>query len=301
MADVHLLGNIRPRVVDDHTLPMSRERHAEPRVARRGRERLLQKRRAQREIDETGAGDLHTLANIGEGGRGHDGFGHLPWRALQRFRQTHRKIGLEVGPLGAAHHGDERGVLGAEGGGHGASQGRRQSGSRIVLCGHGRVVYGAMEMLLEELAATLPDARETVRIVMRLFAALLAGGIIGFQREVSGKAAGLRTHMLVCMGSALFVLAGIEMGMEQDAMSRVVQGLATGIGFLGAGAILKLEDSHEIKGLTTAAGIWMTAALGVTIGLGHLGSAAIGTLFAWIVLAVLIRLDRAVDGSANSA
>jgi putative Mg2+ transporter-C (MgtC) family protein len=158
-----------------------------------------------------------------------------------------------------------------------------------------------MSMILEELGASLPDAPEVVRIVMRLLAALVAGGIIGFQREAAGKAAGLRTHMLVCMGTTLFVLAAAEAGMEHDAMSRVVQGLATGIGFLGAGAILKLESSREIKGLTTAAGIWMTAALGVAIGLGHLGTAAIATAFAWTVLAVLIALDKRIGGSANSA
>jgi putative Mg2+ transporter-C (MgtC) family protein len=158
-----------------------------------------------------------------------------------------------------------------------------------------------MSMILEELATSLPDAPEVVRIVMRLLAALVAGGIIGFQREAAGKAAGLRTHMLVCMGTTLFVLAAAEAGMEHDAMSRVVQGLATGIGFLGAGAILKLESSREIKGLTTAAGIWMTAALGVAIGLGHLGTAAIATAFAWTVLAVLIALDKRIGGSANSA
>jgi putative Mg2+ transporter-C (MgtC) family protein len=158
-----------------------------------------------------------------------------------------------------------------------------------------------MSMILEELAASLPDAPEVVRIVMRLLAALVAGGIIGFQREAAGKAAGLRTHMLGCMGTTLFVLAAAEAGMEHDAMSRVVQGLATGIGFLGAGAILKLESSREIKGLTTAAGIWMTAALGVAIGLGHLGTAAIATAFAWTVLAVLIALDKRIGGSANSA
>jgi putative Mg2+ transporter-C (MgtC) family protein len=158
-----------------------------------------------------------------------------------------------------------------------------------------------MSMILEELGASLPDAPEVVRIVMRLLAALVAGGIIGFQREAAGKAAGLRTHMLVCMGTTLFVLAAAEAGMEHDAMSRVVQGLATGIGFLGAGAILKLESSREIIGLTTAAGIWMTAALGVAIGLGHLGTAAIATAFAWTVLAVLIALDKRIGGSANSA
>jgi putative Mg2+ transporter-C (MgtC) family protein len=158
-----------------------------------------------------------------------------------------------------------------------------------------------MSMILEELAASLPDAPEVVRIVMRLLAALVAGGIIGFQREAAGKAAGLRTHMLVCMGTTLFVLAAAEAGMEHDAMSRVVQGLATGIGFLGAGAILKLESSREINGLTTAAGIWMTAALGGAIGWGHLGTAAIATAFAWTVLAVLIALDKRIGGSANSA
>jgi len=158
-----------------------------------------------------------------------------------------------------------------------------------------------MDTILEELAASLPDARETVRVVVRLLAAMLVGGIIGLQRESSGKAAGLRTHILVCMGTALFVLAAAGIDMQQDAMSRVVQGLATGIGFLGAGAILRLESSRRIQGLTTAAGIWMTAALGVAIGLGQLGTAAIGTIFAWVVLALLIKLDKRIDESVNSA
>ena len=154
-----------------------------------------------------------------------------------------------------------------------------------------------MNMILDELSASLPDAQATVRVVVRLVAALLAGGIIGLQREVSGKAAGLRTHMLVCAGTTLFVLAALDTGMEQDAMSRVIQGLVTGIGFLGAGAILKVESSSQIKGLTTAAGIWMTAALGIAIGVGQLGTAAIGTVFAWFVLAILIKLDKRLDGS----
>jgi putative Mg2+ transporter-C (MgtC) family protein len=155
-----------------------------------------------------------------------------------------------------------------------------------------------MSMIFDELAASLPNAQETVRVVLRLVAALLVGGIIGLQREVSGKAAGLRTHMLVCAGTTLFVLAALGAGMQQDAMSRVIQGLVTGIGFLGAGAILKVESSHQIKGLTTAAGIWMTAALGVAIGVGQLGTAAIGTVFAWLVLAVLIKLDKRLDSSS---
>jgi putative Mg2+ transporter-C (MgtC) family protein len=154
-----------------------------------------------------------------------------------------------------------------------------------------------MNPILAELTASLPNAEETIRVVIRLLAALLAGGIIGLQREASGKAAGLRTHILVCVGTTLLVVAAVDAGMQQDAMSRVIQGLVTGIGFLGAGAILKVESSHQIKGLTTAAGIWMTAALGVAIGLGQLGTAAIGTVLAWFVLAVLIGIDRRVGGS----
>ena len=153
-----------------------------------------------------------------------------------------------------------------------------------------------MEILLDELSASLPDAHEAVRVAVRLLAAMLAGGVIGLQREVSGKAAGLRTHILVCAGTALFVLSAVNIGMQQDALSRVIQGLVTGIGFLGAGAILKVESSHQIKGLTTAAGIWMTAAIGVAIGLGRLGTAAIGTGLAWFVLAILIKLDKRIDG-----
>jgi putative Mg2+ transporter-C (MgtC) family protein len=158
-----------------------------------------------------------------------------------------------------------------------------------------------MDLILDELAASLPDARQAVRVAIRLLAALVVGAIIGYQRERAGKAAGLRTHMLVSMGTAMFVLAAAENGMEQDALSRVVQGLATGIGFLGAGAILKLESERRIRGLTTAAGIWMTAALGVAIGLGHLGTAVVGALFAWIVLAFLIRLEKHIEGSSTQA
>ena len=158
-----------------------------------------------------------------------------------------------------------------------------------------------MDLILDELRQSFPDAREAVRVVIRLLAALLAGAIIGMQRERTGKAAGLRTHMLVCLGTALFVIAGEEVGMQQDAMSRVIQGLATGIGFLGAGAIIKMESSREIRGLTTAAGIWMTAAIGVAVGLGHLGTAALGVLFAWVVLAVVIKLEPRIDGSDNRA
>ncbi len=86
--------------------------------------------------------------------------------------------------------------------------------------------------------------------------------VIGWERERIGKPAGLRTHMLMSLGSARFVLRAAEAGMAIADLSRVIQGLAAGIGFIGGGAILKLPDEHQIDGLTTAAGIWLTAAVG---------------------------------------
>ncbi len=89
------------------------------------------------------------------------------------------------------------------------------------------------------------------------------------------------------MGSALFVIAAIESGMTSDGVSRVIQGLITGIGFIGAGAILKLGQDREIYGLTTSAGIWATAAVGVAVGLGLLGLAVVSVILIWFVLAGL--------------
>jgi len=146
-----------------------------------------------------------------------------------------------------------------------------------------------MNAILDELSKSLPDVHEVVTVVIRLLAALIAGAIVGWQREHSHAPAGLRTHMLVCTGVTLFVLAEVPMG--NDAMSRVIQGIATGIGFLGAGAIIKMKDSLEVYGLTTAAGIWMTSAIGVTIGLGRLVTAAIAVACAWFVLAVVVKLE----------
>lgn len=90
-----------------------------------------------------------------------------------------------------------------------------------------------------------------------------------------GKPAGLRTHMLVALGSALFVVASLEFGMSSSDLSRVIQGLATGIGFIEGGAIFKLNEEREITGLTTAAGIWLTAAVGVAVGDGALGNGGV--------------------------
>jgi putative Mg2+ transporter-C (MgtC) family protein len=148
-----------------------------------------------------------------------------------------------------------------------------------------------MNFLWEELTAGFSGAEAMVRITLRLVVAMIFGAVIGIQRERVGKPAGLRTHMLVAVGAAVFVLAGAEFGMTSDSVSRVIQGLVTGIGFLGAGAILKLQDKREVEGLTTAAGIWITAALGVAVGLGRFGLALVATLFAWVTLSLVRKLE----------
>lgn len=136
----------------------------------------------------------------------------------------------------------------------------------------------------------LPDAEQATRILLRLLMAALLGGVLGYERERQGKAAGLRTHMLVAMGAALFVLVPQQAGMHVADMSRVIQGIVTGVGFLGAGAIIKRGSEDDVQGLTTAAGVWMTAAIGIACGLGREATAALSTLLALVVLGLLPRL-----------
>jgi putative Mg2+ transporter-C (MgtC) family protein len=143
-----------------------------------------------------------------------------------------------------------------------------------------------MELLFQELTGGLPDRHRLAIIAIRLLAATLLGATVGLQRERAHKPAGLRTHMLVCIGTALVVLAGSTAGMSTDGLSRVIQGIVTGIGFVGAGSILKLSQKREIRGLTTAAGLFITAAIGVSAGVGAVGLAIIGTTLAIIVLAL---------------
>jgi putative Mg2+ transporter-C (MgtC) family protein len=157
----------------------------------------------------------------------------------------------------------------------------------------------AMDLLYNELTGSLPTLAEAMRILVCLSTALVVGAIVGYEREKTGKAAGLRTHMMVATSSALFVLGPYEAGMSSDSISRVIQGVAAGIGFIGAGAILKRGDEHEIKGLTTAAGIWFTAAAGLAAGLGRAGLAISAAILAWIILRVLERVDAQVKRSED--
>ena len=145
-----------------------------------------------------------------------------------------------------------------------------------------------MDIFWQELTSGLPTIQELVHAVIRLIAAALLGAIIGFEREKAGKAAGLRTHILVALGTCVFIVACSGSGMSADALSRVIQGIVTGISFLGAGSILKLNEERGIQGLTTAAGIWITAAIGVAVGLGTLGLAILATILTVVVL-VLVR------------
>jgi putative Mg2+ transporter-C (MgtC) family protein len=139
----------------------------------------------------------------------------------------------------------------------------------------------------------LKDVSEITTLVIRLLMAALLGGILGFEREQRGKAAGIKTHMLVAIGSALFVLIPQQAGLSEAELSRVVQGIIAGIGFLGAGAILKGPDEKDLKGLTTAAGIWLTAAIGVAAGLGRESSAILCTVLALVILLVMPKvIDR---------
>lgn len=136
--------------------------------------------------------------------------------------------------------------------------------------------------------------------MVRLAFAVLVGGLIGLDREVRAKAGGLRTHMLVSLGAATFVIIPLQMqmSMSMDALSRVIQGVATGIGFLGAGEIIHQSGGKQgkwkVKGLTSAAAIWLTAALGIAAGCGLLALCLIGTVLGLIILGATKRLEQLI-------
>ncbi|MCL7940931.1 MgtC/SapB family protein [Halomonas sp. ATCH28] len=138
------------------------------------------------------------------------------------------------------------------------------------------------------------DLGELVVVVIRLLFAALLGGLLGLEREQRGKAAGVRTHMLVCMGAALFMFIPQQAGISDSEMSRVIQGVIAGIGFLCAGTIITGKDDQGATGLTTAAGIWFTAAIGIAVGLGREQTAVLCTVLAWLVLYVVPYFTRSM-------
>lgn len=149
------------------------------------------------------------------------------------------------------------------------------------------------------------DVEQATRVCLRLLMAVLLGAVLGYEREMRDSAAGLRTHMLVALGAALFVLVPLEAGVSSADLTRVLQGVVSGVGFLGAGAIIKLSDGRLVRGLTTAASIWTTAAIGVAAGMGREMTAIVSTLLALAILAILLRLEararRRADPQAYSS
>jgi putative Mg2+ transporter-C (MgtC) family protein len=163
-----------------------------------------------------------------------------------------------------------------------------------------------MPELLQQIAHTVaaefsdvPDLSQATRIIVRLGMAALLGALLGWEREHAGKAAGVRTHALVAMGAALFVLVSQQTDMTAADTSRVLQGIIAGVGFLGAGTILKGDAESQVKGLTTAAGIWLTAAIGVAAGLGHEATAVLSTALALVVLWLLPLLHGKWAGTTS--
>jgi len=120
-------------------------------------------------------------------------------------------------------------------------------------------------------------------VCLRLGAAVLAGAVIGFDREVRNKPAGLRTMALVALGSAVFVVATASAA-TVDSASRVIQGVITGVGFLGAGSIIRGRTEESVRGLTTAASIWLAAAVGVACGLALWPVVLISSGFGLLIL-----------------
>ena len=127
-----------------------------------------------------------------------------------------------------------------------------------------------------------------VDITLRLLVALLLGGLIGIERDLRSKDAGIRTHFLVALGSALFcVVSQFGFGVDLKDSSRVAAQVVSGIGFLGAGTIIFQKDKNVVRGLTTAAGLWVTAAIGLACGTGMFVAAAVATLFVLVSLEVV--------------
>ncbi|MEJ1938854.1 MgtC/SapB family protein, partial [Nostoc sp. NIES-2111] len=138
-----------------------------------------------------------------------------------------------------------------------------------------------------------------LQLIFRLFLALLIGAIIGLERQLRHKPAGLRTHMLVSFGSAVFVLIPLQLTTIQshpEMISRVIQGIASGVGFLGAGEIVRESSQEsqrlEIHGLTSAAAIWVSASLGIAAGCGLWQMGLVGAIITFAILNLFKKLER---------
>ncbi len=159
------------------------------------------------------------------------------------------------------------------------------------------------------LGGLLDHWHEDVGVVVRLLVAAVLSGVLGWERESEHKSAGLRTHMLVGLGSALFMcIVGMEIetfphepGIVRFDPIRVIQGVVAGIAFLGAGIIFVDKSQHRVRGLTTAASIWTTTGIGLTVGLGRYVLATLATALIWVVLraVMLIAPEQPEKGSPD--
>lgn len=145
-----------------------------------------------------------------------------------------------------------------------------------------------------------------VDVIFRLFVAIILGGIVGYERQARNKAAGLRTHMLVSLGSCLIMIVSLNVslyffmnyGLSNADPERIAAQVVSGIGFLGAGTIFANKKGFHIIGLTTAASLWVVAAIGLAAGAGYWISAGVTTFFVYLILTILSRLDRHIKDSA---
>jgi putative Mg2+ transporter-C (MgtC) family protein len=134
---------------------------------------------------------------------------------------------------------------------------------------------------------------DTLEIALRLGAATLAGVVLGVNRDLHGKPTGVRTLGLVCLGSALAVLS-IHAVTGTDA-SRVIQGIVTGVGFLGAGVIVRNDSGHHVHGLTTAACVWVTACLGAACAIAEWQIVVLGVALVFVILIFGRPFEKAID------
>ena len=134
---------------------------------------------------------------------------------------------------------------------------------------------------------------ETMDAALRLGSAVAIGGLVGFDRGLRQKPAGLRTHALVSLGASLMALTGLELApSDPGASTRVLQGIIAGVGFLGGGVILRDAQDQRVRGLTTAASIWIVAGLGMACGAGHWRTALLASAFTLVVLTGGHRIEQ---------
>ncbi|WP_348236041.1 MgtC/SapB family protein [Leptolyngbya subtilissima] len=171
-------------------------------------------------------------------------------------------------------------------------------------------VYAVAGAIILAIQAGYIEANDWLNLIFRVGLSVVIGGLIGFERQWTGtnRSAGVRTHMVISLGATLFILLPIQLPQDYssvNALSRTIQGIATGVGFIGAGLILQQSHRGKVKGLTSAAAIWATAALGTAIGLGYWQLAVVGTVAMLLVLSgvkqakrpIAVRLGRSSSSS----